>query len=332
MERLYPDKKYIFNDKIENWEPIREKTLREAKGILHLVDEQSGELAEAEILFLYSTLTYTGYNCRGIVKIGNDIGSAFVDTSFDCGQVSFLKNDGLFNPDLFKQKIIEIITDLDDDCRYSEATHVQHDYYYDHTELMKTLIKQYHAKQRRNSNPDIPYTEHLYGVASVLNTISKHYNEIPGYKLQSMIWAALGHDLLEDTNIQEEVISSVAGYDTLRMIKELTNPNDDAHTDEYMRRIASGSEEARIIKYADLIENTSSFCYALHEPNIDNPVQRAKEFYLPILKKTTDVLAKTLFNSYPKTAEAVRMTLKVYTDLLINRIDLLNRNEVLSHE
>ena len=112
----------------------------------------------------------------------------------------------------------------------------------------------------------------------------------------------------------------------LDWIHELTNPNDDAHTDEYMEKIASASEEARLIKYADLIENTSSFCYSLHDSCIKNPVQRAKEFYIPILNRTTDVLAKTSFEKYPKTAEAMQSTLKVYSDLLLTRIGLMDEN------
>ena len=105
----------------------------------------------------------------------------------------------------------------------------------------------------------------------------------------------------------------------------LTNPNDDAHTDEYMKKLALGSEEARLIKYADLIENTSSFCYSLHEPNVNDPAQRAKDFYLPILTRTTDVLSSTTFELYPKTAEPMQMTLKVYTELLLSRIRLLGK-------
>ena len=323
MDRLCCDRTFRFNDKIDNWKAIREEVLRQAVGTLFLIDNKSDEPVEAKILFMYSISVYTGYNCRGIVQIGEDIGTVFVDTSLDLGKVLYSEHNELTDINAYNEKIIEIITDLDDDCRYSEAIHVQHDYYYNHTELMKTLIKQYHAEQRRNSNPNIPYTEHLYGVASILNTIASDYNEIPQVRLEQMIWAALGHDLLEDTTIKEEVISSVAGYNTLRLINELTNPNDDTHTDEYMKKIAASSEEARLIKYADLIENTSSFCYALHETNIDNPIKRAKDFYLPILTKTTDVLSKTSFEQYPKTAEALRMLLKVYTDLLVSRIELL---------
>jgi hypothetical protein len=110
------------------------------------------------------------------------------------------------------------------------------------------------------------------------------------------------------------------------LILELTNPNDDAHADDYMEKIASASEEARLIKYADLIVDTSSFCCSLHEPNIENPVRRAKEFYLPIPDKTTDVLVKTSFQRYPKTAGAMQLVLKVSADLLRSQIRLLERS------
>ena len=167
--------------------------------------------------------------------------------------------------------------------------------YGDGMKCMKRLVKQYHAMQRRNNNSEIPYTEHLFGVASILKTITEYNKEVPSDILELMTQAALGHDLLEDTAISEEIIDRATESCVLEWILELTNPNDDAHTNEYMEKIASASEESRLIKYADLIENTSSFCYSLHEPCVVNPVQRAKEFYIPILNKTTDVLAKTSF-------------------------------------
>ena len=211
---------------------------------------------------------------------------------------------------------------MDDDCYYSEAIHVCG---LRGIDGMKVLVKQYHAMQRRNNNPEIPYTEHLYGVASVLKMIAEYIKEIPNEILDIMIQAALGHDLLEDTAIIEDTLRRTANDNVLQLISELTNPNDDAHTDEYMKKLALGSEEARLIKYADLIENTSSFCYSLHEPNVNDPAQRAKDFYLPILTRTTDVLSSTTFELYPKTAEPMQMTLKVYTELLLSRIRLLGK-------
>lgn len=131
------------------------------------------------------------------------------------------------------------------------------------------------------------------------------------------------HDLLDETEIDEPAILQVCDSKILRFIRELTNPNDDAHTDEYMTKVSDASEKARLIKYADLIENTSSFCYSLHEPNTEHSIKRAKKFYPPILRRTTEVLANTTFENYPKMAEAMQLTLKIYTELLLNRIRLL---------
>lgn len=322
MERLYPDRLYRFNDTIENWEAVCKKTLEEMDGNLYLIDEETGEAVKAEILFMYSTLNYSGFNCSGIIRIGKDIGSAFVDFTANQRRLFFRQDNNLFDNDSYNDRIKTIVEDLDDDCRFSEAIHAHGPR---GIEGMRILVKQYHAMQRRNNNPEIPYTEHLDGVASILKTIAVKENEISEDILKMMIQAALGHDLLEDTVINDDTLERTIDDEVLHLIYELTNPNDDAHTDEYMDKLAQASEEARLIKYADLIENTSSFCYSLHEANLDNPVQRAKEFYIPILTRTTDVLANTSFELYPKTAEAMRKTLKVYTDLLLSRIRLLGK-------
>ena len=320
MERLKYDRRYRLNDKIENWEAIANKALGEMNGTLFLIDEKSGEEVEAQIIFLYSTLIYSGYNSRGIVKIGKDIGSVFVNSK---GNLFLHIDNGLSDMSFYNEKIQEIVEDLDEDCRYSEAIHARGLRDLNDTESMQILINQYHAMQRRNKNPNIPYTEHLKGVATLLDTVAKSQKEIPDGVRKDMILAALGHDLLEDTAIDEDRIKEATNNRVLQLIKELTNPNDDAHLEDYMTKLVSDSEEARLIKYADLIENTSSFCYSLHEPNIDNPVQRAKDYYIPILARTTEVLAKTSFEKYPKTTEAMRLTLKVYTDLLLSRVKLL---------
>ena len=317
MERLYPDSVFRLNDNIENWKAVRDSVLRTGDGSLFLIDETNHEPVEAKILFWYSTLIYSGFNCRGIVTIGNDIGTVFVDSN---DRVYFKIDNELFDSVSYNKMVKEIVEALDDDCKYSEAIHARS--YLNNIESMHILVKQYHAMQRRNNNPNIPYTEHLNGVASVLETIANKYNEIPDSVLSIMIPAALGHDLLEDTFIKEDRIDRI-DTKVLQLLLELTNPNDDAHTDEYMKKIASASEEARLIKYADLIENTSSVCYSLHEAGIENPIQWAKEFYIPILTRSTMVLSKTIFDNYPKTADALRLMLNVYTDLLINRIELL---------
>ena len=130
--------------------------------------------------------------------------------------------------------------------------------------------------------------------------------------LDDMYNAALGHDLLEDTDATDAEIVNLTNPHVLRLIKELTNPVDDAHTDQYMQQLSSASEEARLIKYADLIENTSSVCYAYHILG----EKWVNDFYRPILDSTTNTLRKTEFPTYPQTAEYMRSVLSLYANLL----------------
>ena len=183
---------------------------------------------------------------------------------------------------------------------------------------MEELIRQYHAAQYRNNSKsfvsvEIPYTDHLYGVASILASVLELTQECPDPN--DMIQAALGHDLLEDTTITEAEIEEASNRHVLKLIRELTNPVDDVHTDQYMRQLGIASEEARLVKYADLIENTSSVAYNIHVLGIE----WTDSFYLPILTQTTAVLAETSFPDYPNSAGEMRRILKVYSDLLMTK-------------
>ena len=181
---------------------------------------------------------------------------------------------------------------------------------------MYELVSKRHAGQFRNDKDGakkIPYTDHLHGVASIVASVLDLTNEICDDNLrQDLLNAALGHDLIEDTAVTEEEIVSASNNRTLSLIKELTNPVDDAHTDQYMQQISTASEEARIIKYADLIENTMSVAYNLSILGKD----WLEGFYLPILTRSTAVLQKTEFSQYPNTAKRMRELLYVNTSLL----------------
>ena len=186
---------------------------------------------------------------------------------------------------------------------------------------MERLIECFHKNQLRNYRPDylpakIPYTDHLVGVRTVLETALRKFNEVTDPQLlQDMCDAALGHDLLEDTDATEENILKAANPRVLKLIRELTNPDDDEHTARYMDQLSAASEEARLIKYADLIENTTCVCFNYHilgEKWVDT-------FYQPILSRTAWVLGKTEFPTYPKTAEFLRDLLLVYTNLLYKK-------------
>ena len=189
------------------------------------------------------------------------------------------------------------------------------------------LIRIKHAGQYRNpveGMEAVPYTEHLYGVASIVSSVLDITGEITDESLrQDIFYATLGHDLLEDTDATDEEIVSASSTRALAFIKELTNPADDSHTDGYMTQISSATEAARIVKYADLIENTMSVAYNLRILE----KEWTGQYHLPILNKTTQVLKDTEFNAYPKTASFLRNILLVNSNMLLDRYKQVFRND-----
>ena len=193
---------------------------------------------------------------------------------------------------------------------------------------MEQLIKKYHSTQFRNDKenyipPKVPYVDHLFGVRPILSYALNKFGECKDSQLFSdMCNAALGHDLIEDTNVDEEMIIKSTNDRVLSLIKELTNPVDDNHTDQYMQQLSVASEEARLIKYSDLIENTTSVCFNFHIVGLD----WVNEFYSPIVHKTMRILENTNFSKYPKTADFMRSVLGMYVTVLDSKKELVYKS------
>ncbi len=183
---------------------------------------------------------------------------------------------------------------------------------------MDQLIAKYHSAQSRNDtgnnlSPIIPHTDHLRGVESILSTALRLFGECRDPQLkEDMCSAALGHELLELTEVTEPEILSASNPRVLALIKEITAPTEDNCTKQYMLQLSSASEEARLIKYADLIENTASVCYRLQIVGSE----WAYEYFRPIGNQMIPALGDTAFPTYPKTAAFLRHTLALYADLL----------------
>lgn len=184
-----------------------------------------------------------------------------------------------------------------------------------------SLVRKYHFGQFRNDKedflpPKIPYTDHLFSVREILSSALIMFGECKDEQLmQDMCNAAIGHDLIEDTDVTEDDIVRASNRRVLGLIKELTNPIDDDHTEQYMEQLKATSEEARLIKYADLVENTISVCYNFHIVG----EEWAYNFYRPIMYRTLNVLEETKFQTYPKTAKFLHSMLKVYIRVLNNK-------------
>ena len=193
---------------------------------------------------------------------------------------------------------------------------------------MEQLIKMYHNTQFRNAKenfipPKVPYTDHLFGVRAILSYALNKFGECKDSQLFSnMCNAALGHDLIEDTNVDEGMIIKETNGEVLSLIRELTNPVDDDHTDQYMQQLSNATEEARLIKYSDLIENTTSVCFNFHIVGLD----WVNEFYSPIVHKTMRILENTNFSKYPKTADFMRSVLGMYVTVLDSKKELVYKS------
>ncbi len=129
--------------------------------------------------------------------------------------------------------------------------------------------------------------------------------EAPQEPLRSAIaYAALAHDFLEDSSITKDELRDRIGDTALQLVETLTNTWGDGHADPYVAQVAAGSEEARLIKYADLIDNIFhvSFSASLLGK------EWVHSYFLPIVDPMQQALATTTFAHYPTTALEMRNT------------------------
>ena len=127
-----------------------------------------------------------------------------------------------------------------------------------------------------------PYIVHPIGVAELLSVYVPDVTE-------EMIAAALLHDVVEDTKVSIELITSLFGNEVSQLVYELTNKSsiNDGNRATRARKdkefLATVSAEAQTIKIADLIHNTSS---------ITQFDQAFAEIYLKEKSLLLDVLIK----------------------------------------
>ncbi|MBQ7040623.1 hypothetical protein IJN73_00960 [Candidatus Saccharibacteria bacterium] len=184
---------------------------------------------------------------------------------------------------------------------------------------MEDLIQKYHSDQTRNGGK-LPYIVHLFGVANILTSvIAISGGNIDDQTKEDLYLAALGHDLLEDTTVSEQEIISASNEQVLSIIQFLTNPEDDEHTKPYMEKLASAPEEARLVKYADLIDNTFSVAYGLSD--LDSAW--VLNVFLPIVKNTTNTLNNTDFTKYPQISTLLQALLYTATNRLYSELKIL---------
>jgi len=184
-------------------------------------------------------------------------------------------------------------------------------------QALNFVIKQHHSQYHVNG---VPVWHHLFRVSNILNNLFLETTEGKGKKKEIIILAALGHDLLEDTKASQIEIKKVFGEAGLNLIMDLTNDWGDDNVIPYVKKVTSGSEEARLIKLADLLDNISSVTYnlpAFKKGWVDN-------YFLRVISPMKNSILKTKFAIYPKTSEQLKVRVRAAYDLL-----LLTKSKVL---
>lgn len=168
------------------------------------------------------------------------------------------------------------------------------------TESLISLIERLHTNTRQDGTPD---WLHLKRTAVLLDTAFTYARETPGVEIRTTVHrAALGHDLLEDTDIPTSHIEEIAGSKALSIIQELTNTWGDENPGPYVEKMRHATEEARLIKLADLCDNIAHASYSSRSLG-DAWIRR---FFLPIVDPMFDALRNTSFQTYPKTADMLK--------------------------
>jgi len=118
---------------------------------------------------------------------------------------------------------------------------------------------------------------------------------------ENLIAAAFLHDTVEDTHVTLEQILAEFGEDVANLVSEVTDVSKPSDGNRKARKyidflhIARASKRAKILKLADLIDNTKTI--SKHDPEFARTYIEEKERLLTVLNEANDVLFERALDS-----------------------------------
>ncbi|MFH0892583.1 MAG: hypothetical protein V1867_07480 [Candidatus Falkowbacteria bacterium] len=171
----------------------------------------------------------------------------------------------------------------------------------DYKNDLEFIKKYFHSNKKLN----FTYSwNHAVRTAEYLNGLILKHGETG--KNRALFYGALGHDLLEDTEIDEGEIARKWGKTTLLYIRALTNRRGDDDFDEYIEGLKKAEEEILLIKLADIRDNADNSLKKFADLKPD----WLKNFWLPLLKKYEKELFGRKFRKYPLSSAEMIMEIK----------------------
>ena len=181
---------------------------------------------------------------------------------------------------------------------------------------MIEVVQKYHAPQRRN-NGRVPYWHHCLSTAEIVYDAICRSNEFEDPELATDLFlAALGHDLYEDTPVDPAEIKDAFGSRVDHWIRFLTNEEGDDFRENYIRKIESSPEEVKLIKLADVTDNTMSCAYGLQDLGAD----WVKNHYMPHMEEMRSVITADCFQAYCRTATILMQNLQFACERLASNL------------
>lgn len=167
-----------------------------------------------------------------------------------------------------------------------------HDVRYD-TAL--AFVRTHHTGVRSSG---APIWHHLARVSDVLESVLSVHGEGTADERFQVTLAALGHDLLEDTQVSEADVRRVFGDRGYELIWGMTNEQGDDDVTAYVKKVSEAEELVRLIKLADLFDNCSNVAYNM--PSLG--VSWVESFFLRVVTPMKEAVSKTSFETYRETA------------------------------
>jgi (p)ppGpp synthase/HD superfamily hydrolase len=162
-----------------------------------------------------------------------------------------------------------------------------------------------HKEQIRKSG-DSPYIVHPFMVA--LKLVKYNFPE-------TVIAAALLHDVLEDTDYPEDKLREEVGNEVVDIVKSVTNDESlpwEEKKIKYVESVRAGSPEAKVVAVADKIHNLESLLSAHAEqgPDVWKKFNRGKDkkvwYESEVLKMAKETLDHPLVDEYEILIEKVK--------------------------
>jgi hypothetical protein len=183
---------------------------------------------------------------------------------------------------------------------------------------LATLIQQKHTGMRSGGRPD---WQHCIDVTCDLEAALSLDRDVPDAEKETILLAALGHDLYEDTDVDHEEIQQKFGADTDRKIAALTNPTGDTSVTAYLAQIDAADEGVKIIKLGDMLDNYRSVLQDTKQPPAKRqlPKEWFLQFFLPIIEPMFEQMQQETFTQFSKASRFLLLQIQSYRSELLKQ-------------